>query len=575
MGPVSRVTSEKELREALRRIDGKGYGAYKDLRGVYDCSRFLLFIDHVQGDPFAAPSLLRVRVPQSAAQFPTELFSNRARRIALEDFVTRAFGAACRGRRHDNRGSGKSGQIFTAQCSQEVLERSSARVTSEHVELSFFLGLPAFGRRIAGRQAEGMFFEDLPQLVSASLVYSSFQAAEVLRHVETVEDAEALRRGLAERELVAFVADGSVLPRESGVSDLPLRGDVVPFESPGSLRVELEGPNCGRIVGLGVPEGVTLIVGGGYHGKSTLLNALSHGVYDHVPEDGREYVVARGEAVKIRAEDGRFIEKVDISPFISNLPFGQDTRAFSTPNASGSTSQAANIMEAMEAGAQVLLLDEDTSATNFMIRDERMQALVAKDKEPITPLIDTIRALYEERGISSVLVMGGSGDYFDVADTVIMLDQYHPLDVTAKAKQVAREHPTSRRVEFEGRFTDLRSRVPLARGVQARRGNRVKIRARGEDAISFGHEQIDVSAIEQIVEQSQVRACGWIIHRAAEQLFDGRRALSEILDSIEKELDEKGLEAMVPNSAADYARPRRHELAAALNRLRTLEVVQS
>ena len=572
---MSRVTSEKELREALRRIDGKGYGAYKDLRGTYDCSGYVLFIDHVQGDPFAAPSLLRVRVPQSSAQFPSELFSNRARRIALEDFVTRAFGAACRGRRHDGRGSGKSGQIFTAQCSQEVLERSSARVTSEHVELSFFLGLPAFGRRIAGRQAEAMFFQDLPQLVSASLVYSSFQAAEVLRHVETVEDAEALRRGLAERELVAFVADGSVLPRESGVSDLPLQGDVVPFESPDSLRVELEGPNCGRIVGLGMPEGVTLIVGGGYHGKSTLLNALSHGVYDHVPEDGREYVVARGEAVKIRAEDGRFIEKVDISPFISNLPFGQDTRAFSTPNASGSTSQAANIMEAMEAGAQVLLLDEDTSATNFMIRDERMQALVAKDKEPITPLIDTIRALYEERGISSVLVMGGSGDYFDVADTVIMLDQYHPLDVTAKAKQVAREHPTSRRVEFEGRFTDLRSRVPLARGVQARRGNRVKIRARGEDAISFGHEQIDVSAIEQIVEQSQVRACGWIIHRAAEQLFDGRRALSEILDSIEKELDEKGLEAMVPNSAADYARPRRHELAAALNRLRTLEVVQS
>jgi len=572
---VSRVTSEKELRDALRRIDGKSYGAYKDLRGVYDCSRFLLFIDHVQGDPFAAPSLLRVRVPQSAAQFPSEVFSNRARRIALEDFVTRAFGAACRGRRHDGRGSGKSGQIFTAQCSQEVLERSSARVTSDHVELSFFLGLPAFGRRIAGRQAEGMFFQDLPQLVQASLVYASFPAAEVLRHVETVEDAEALRRGLAERKLVAFVADGSVLPRESGVSDRPLRGDVVPFESPDSLRVELEGPNCGRIVGLGVPEGVTLIVGGGYHGKSTLLNALSHGVYDHIPDDGREYVVARGEAVKIRAEHGRFIEKVDISPFISNLPFGQDTRAFSTPNASGSTSQAANIMEAMEAGAQVLLLDEDTSATNFMIRDERMQALVAKDKEPITPLIDTIRALYEERGISSVLVMGGSGDYFDVADTVIMLDQYRPLDVTAKAKEVAREHPTSRRVEFEGRFTDLRSRIPLARGVQARRGNRVKIRARGEDAISFGHEQIDVSAVEQIVEQSQVRACGWIIHRAGEQLFDGQRALPEILDSIEKELDEKGLEAMVPNSAADYARPRRHELAATLNRLRTLEVVQS
>jgi predicted ABC-class ATPase len=325
---------------------------------------------------------------------------------------------------------------------------------------------------------------------------------------------------------------------------------------------------------MGIPEGVTLIVGGGYHGKSTLLNAISRGVYDHVPGDGREYVVAHEHTVKIRAEDGRFIEKVDISPFISNLPFGRDTEAFSTPNASGSTSQAANIIEGLESGASVLLLDEDTSATNFMIRDERMQALVAKEKEPITPLIDTIRSLYEERGVSSILVMGGSGDYFDVADTVIMLDSYRPQDVTDAARSIAREHRTERRVEFSGHFTDLRARVPLARGVQARRGRRVRIRARGEEAISFGQEEIDLSAVEQIVEQSQVRACGWIIHEAADRLFDGRRSLPEILDLIERELDERGLEAMVPDLAADYARPRRHELAAALNRLRTLQAAQ-
>ncbi len=457
-----------------------------------------------------------------------------------------------------------------------MLQRTAARVTPDEVELRFFLGLPAFGRRIAGRQAEEMFFQDLPAIIEASLLYSSLPAPEVRRHVETVEDAAALRDGLAERKLVAFVADAALLPRESGVSDRPLRGDVIPFQSPPSLRADLAGPNCGQLSGLGIPEGVTLIVGGGYHGKSTLLNAIAHSVYNHIPDDGREYVVARADAVKIRAEDGRFIEKVDISPFISNLPFGRDTRAFSTPNASGSTSQAANIIEALEAGARVLLLDEDTSATNFMIRDERMQSLVAKEKEPITPLIDTIRALYEERGVSSILVMGGSGDYFDVADTVIMLDEYRPLDVTERATQVAHDHPTSRRVEFEGHFDDLRARIPLARGVQAQRGRRgrVKIRARGEDAISFGHEQIDLSAVEQIVEQAQVRACGWIIHQAAERLFDGKRALPEILDLIEKELDEKGLEAMLPNLAPDFARPRRHELAAALNRLRTLQVAQ-
>jgi predicted ABC-class ATPase len=571
---MPQLTSHTRLRDALRRIDGKGYGAYKDLRGGYSFPQYALFIDHVQGDPFAAPSLLRLRLPQSVAHFSPDLFSLRPRRVGLEDYLTRAFGSACRKRRQPNRGSGKSGEIFTASCSQEALERTSCRVTSDFVELRFFLGLPAFGRRIAGRQAEEMFFQDLPAIVSASLLASSLSAAEVRRHVETVEDAQALRAGLAERKLVAFVADGSILPRESGVSDRPLTGDVVAFESPRSLRIDLDGPNCGQLSGLGIPEGVTLIVGGGYHGKSTLLNAIARGVYDHIPDDGREYAVARSDAVKIRAEDGRFIEKVDISPFIGNLPFGQDTQAFSTPNASGSTSQAANIIEALEAGAGFLLLDEDTSATNFMIRDERMQSLVAKEKEPITPLVDTIRALYQERGVSSLLVMGGSGDYFDVADTVIMLDHYRPFDVTEQAKQVAQDHPTSRQVEFEGHFTDLRSRIPLARGVRAQRGRRVKIRARGEEAISFGCEQIDLSAVEQIVEQSQVRACGWIIHQAAQRLFDGKRTLPQLLDLIEKELDEKGLEAMLPNLAPDFARPRRHELAAALNRLRTLEVLQ-
>jgi predicted ABC-class ATPase len=570
------LSSQNQLRSQLNRLDGRGYKAYQDLKGGYDFGRYALFVDHVQGDPFAAPSLVRARVSQQVARFPSDLFGNRPRRVALEDYLARAFGAACRKRGRSDRGSGKSGDIYTASCSQEVLERTAARVTDEYVELRFFLGLPAFGRRISGRQAEKMFFEDVPAIVSDALIYSALPAAGVGSHVETVEDAEALRGQLRERRLVAFLADGAVLPRESGVSDRPLQGEVVVFESPNSLRVELEGPNCGLLPGMGVPEGVTLVVGGGYHGKSTLLNAVAKGVYDHIPGDGREYVVADADAVKVRAEDGRFIEKVDISPFIGNLPFGRDTRSFSTPNASGSTSQAANIMEAIESGARVLLLDEDTSATNFMIRDERMQALVAKDKEPITPLIDTIRAMYEERGVSSIIVMGGSGDYFDVADTVVMLDAYRAQEVTEQAREIAKTRPTGRQREFGGSFDDLRARVPLSRGVNAQRGrrDRIRIRARGEDAITFGYEEIDLSAVEQIVEQSQARACGWIIHHAAARLFDGKRALPEVLDLVERDLDEKGLEAMLPDLAADYARPRRHELAAALNRLRTLEVVQ-
>ena len=153
----------------------------------------------------------------------------------------------------------------------------------------------------------------------------------------------------------------------------------------------------------GFPQGITLIVGGGFHGKSTLLNALEAGVYNHKPNDGRELVITDPDVVKIRAEDGRSVSGVDISPFINNLPFGQETTQFSTENASGSTSQAANIMEALECEELLrMLVDEDTAATNFMIRDQRMQQLIAKDKEPITPFIDRVRQLYNEHNVSTI-----------------------------------------------------------------------------------------------------------------------------------------------------------------------------
>ena len=101
---------------------------------------------------------------------------------------------------------------------------------------------------------------------------------------------------------------------------------------------------------MGIRKGITLIVGGGYHGKSTLLKALEAGVYNHIAGDGREFVITDDTAFKLRAEDGRSITGVDISPFIKNLPNKKDTVHFSTEDASGSTSQAANLMEALESG---------------------------------------------------------------------------------------------------------------------------------------------------------------------------------------------------------------------------------
>lgn len=564
-----------DLRNLLRRIDGRGYKAYKDIRDVYDFGAFTLIIDHVQGDPYAAPSRVRVRVPQVKACFPEDTFHNRSREKALRDYLTRQFFKAARKFCRGDRGIGKSGEIAIDRPGQEVLERTSAFVTKEYVEARFVMGLPAFGRKIAGRDAEAMFFEELPRIVDGALFFGQLSALDLYEHIKTSEDADFLREGLEGHGLVAFVADGTILPRASGVDQRPLStGTVVPFESPSSLRVEMELPNHGKVSGMGIPKGVTLIVGGGYHGKSTLLRALELGIYNHIPGDGRERVVTSSDTVKIRAEDNRRIEKVDISPFIVNLPFGQDTRSFATEDASGSTSQAANIMESLEMGASVLLIDEDTSATNFMIRDRRMQELVSKDREPITPFIDKIRQMYRDLGVSSILALGGSGDYFDVADHVICMIEYTPHDLTERAHAIARAYRTERTAEGGDSFGDIRERIPLGGSFDPRRGKRdVKISSRGLQSIEFGTHRIDLGAVEQLVDTSQTRAIGDAIHYATGYM-DGKGTLKEIVDRVLQAIEAGSLDILGPWPAGDYAAFRGLELAAAINRLRTLAVRQ-
>ncbi len=574
------------LRRTLYRIDGKGYKAYKDIEGAYDFGWFTLHLDHAQGDPFAAPSLLRARVPMNRASYPRDLFRSRTRRIALEDFVARQADLAIFRESRRIQGSGKSGMINIDSGGQEVLERTAAKVTQDWVEIRFFAGLPAAGRRILGRQAQALLCDTLPEIVQKGLLWRSFTKKAAWEFVECVENQEAVRSRLDDLGLVAFVADGARLPREAGHSQRPLpRDKTVPFESPQSLRVRIDLPNPvtrepgapREITGMGIPKGVTLIVGGGYHGKSTLLKALERGVYPHVPGDGREYVVTSRDAVKIRSEDGRRVERVDISPFIGELPGGVDTRVFSTDNASGSTSQAANIIEALEIGATALLLDEDTSATNFMVRDARMQALVNKDFEPITPFADRVRELYERLGVSTVLVMGGCGDYFEAADRVVLMKTFLPHEVTGEAGEVARAHPTGRRSETEPCETWHLERKPIPSSFDASKGRkRVKIDAKALDTILYGSDRIDVRNVEQIVDFSQTRAVGTAVHLAASRFMDGKAPLRVVMERLERYLEENGLDLLDPFHRGEkhpgtFARPRRHEIAAAMNRLRSVK----
>ncbi len=562
------------LVDFLNGIDGQGYKAYKGLRGTWAFPDFALHVDHVQGDPFAAPSRVRVILPPETAALEGDVLTSRSRRLGVASLLAKRFNETAR-RTMVRRGSGKSGLIEIETPGQEVLAQTAV-IVGEHgtVEARFRIGLPAQGRRVCGRAAIALVTTDVPAVVNQSLRAGSVGHQDIRQHATTNEDADALRAELAARSWVAFIADGAKLARRSGVDDRPLLGDTaVPFSTPAGLTAEVELPNAGTVRGMAIPRGVTLIVGGGYHGKSTLLRAIERGVYNHCYGDGRECVVTDPSAATIRAEDGRSVAGVDISAFIGTLPQGQDTKAFSTPNASGSTSQAAAIVEALEAGATSLLIDEDTAATNFMIRDRRMQALIPKEEEPITPLIDRVRSLWETRGVSFVIVLGGSGDYLDVADTVVAMKEFRPSDVTADARRVASELPTGRKEEEPGSIEVFRTRRPDPTSVDPSTAKReAEIKVFKKHSLVFGNETIALSAVAQLVSRAQTLAVGRGLLLARTRFMDGRRSVSEILNLVTEVIEKDGLDELDDRKVGDLAHFRPMELAAALNRLRTLEV---
>lgn len=564
------MRTASELREQLKRIDHRSYPAYKELRGQYDFGDYILSIDHVQGDPFAAPSRLSVLVSGSRAGFPAELFDTMPKRITLQDQLTRAFGRTIQKGSFQAKGSGKSGLLSVSRCGQQVLERTALRIAGGGaITLRFEAGFPANGRTIQAGELGKMLFTILPEGVRSSLFYERADREKLKRAVRLCENQQFIREKLEELSLCAFVADGSILPRESGVSERPMKG-AVPFQSPETLRITLALPDGSKISGMGIPKGITLFVGGGYHGKSTILQALQNGVYNHIEGDGREYVITDDTAFKLRAEDGRSISGVDISPFIKNLPNGKDTVHFSTEDASGSTSQAANLMEAAESGSRLLLIDEDTSATNFMIRDQLMSQVITPFEEPITPFISRVRSLYTDLGISTVIVAGSSGSYFHVADQVIQMKEYVPYDITRKAKQAAEAFPsmTGEKEPFPS-FT--KRRVPKP-DPAIQKEDRMKLKAMGTSELMLCRECVELRYLEQLKDQEQTLALAYLLRYVEKKLFDGKKSLEEIGMLLEKQLREQGMESLFERgeTIASLARPRKQEIMACVNRYRRL-----
>ena len=577
------MKQSEELQEILRRIDHRGYPAYKDTAGAYQFANYVLSIDHVQGDPFASPSSLHVEVKHSTAGFPAAYYEKDCARIALQDFLTRRLYAQFEDFNFKAKGSGKSGLMSVSRCGQEVLERSACEITGQGITVRFHVGFPAFGRTINAGELEKILFDFLPRCVENSLLYRKLDEQKVEAAIYLAEDQEAVRGILAAEKLSAFVANGSVLPRKSGVSELPLK-ESIPFTSPASLERTFVLPHRGEITGMAVPQGITLIVGGGYHGKSTLLEALQAGVYDHIAGDGREFVITDNTAVKLRAEDGRSIRNVDISLFINDLPNKKKTDCFSTMDASGSTSQAAGVIESAEAGTGLLLIDEDTSATNFMLRDDFMQEVISREKEPITPFLERAVDLYREAGISTILVAGSSGAFFHIADRILQMDCYRPIDITERVKTLCREHKAPR-IQAPGfRIPDFARSLPPVRrerggsgrsghpGQERRGGTRhehMKVKTFGKDSFSLDKETVDLRYVEQLADSEQTSALAHLLRYALEQVIDGKRTVQETAGILADTLECKGWEPFCSSYVpCGLAKPRTQEIFACLNRFR-------
>ncbi|USD66748.1 ABC-ATPase domain-containing protein [Vibrio sp. SCSIO 43136] len=537
----------------LKKIEKQNYRSYQQIKGSYDFEDFELHIDTTQADPYAPPSRVRATRAWSLTGLAWLQDKSPAYQMAARDFIARSFASF----------ASKENLVSIALTGQTVLDNTAVLFTQHGIELRFRVELPADGRSILGKKAINLLTFNLPKFIRRSTLERELDLQALKAHCEAIEDQVALRDQLSPRGLIAFVGDGSILPRLAGNSDLPMK-EAVAFSAPDSLAIELETPNSGILRGLGIPKGITLIVGGGFHGKSTLLTAVERSIYNHIPGDGRERIVADMNAMKIRAEDGRCVHNLNLSNYINHLPAKRDTKDFTTQDASGSTSQAAWLQESLEAGASALLIDEDTSATNFMIRDERMQALVAKDDEPITPLVDRIGQLRDELDISTLIVMGGSGDYLDVADTVIQMHDYQAVDVTEKAQQVVAQHPSQRIQELEQplalmpprQFNPACLQAILAEG-------KFRINAKGKDTLRFGKESIDVNALEQLESPSELHAIGWAWFLLS-QHKGWQKNPSKTFDGL---LESTDWYAMLPPHG-DLAKPRTLDIMATLNRMR-------
>jgi len=570
----------KHLMEFFTRIDGKPYASYGQLQGIsFQRSDYDLRFEHIQASPGAYPaSVCSVRMTQMNLGLDPSDVSNKNRAIAVKDYILRVFNDGVEQNTRPNRGSHGSGSYQPIDLPPQILERNIVQFDNEGVQFYFRISLPGSrDNRVLGKQACDMVMLELPRVIDFIKHSLTNQKKRLLKHCDSTEDMLLLQAKLKDHGLVAFIADGSILPRESGISEAPLKHGAVPFFAPEDLAVRVDLPHAGTLRGLGIRCGVTALIGGGFHGKSTLLDSLVKSVYPHVPGDGREGVATDPSAVCICAEDGRSVNGVDISGFIPNVPGGADTRRFVTVNASGSTSEAAAIIEAVLSESRLLLIDEDSSASNFLNRDRIMRRLIPE--ETIIPLFDRVRDLYENHGVSTLIVTGGSSGYIGAADHVIAMRDYLPVCMTTQARELKMPAPSRPRDPLVIR--DERMLLPdnfnpsyRAERIGKTIPVRIKPLRRYEKILEYGESTLDLTKLAGLVDSDQILAVGHALLLARNRFGHAHMSPSKLSLTINDLMDDDGLDSLnkYTNTKLFLARPRLQDLSGAINRIRNIAI---
>lgn len=574
------MKDKKEFFNLLAGLDGQPFSEYQQLVGDFDFSRYVIKCSRIDlNSSDALAPVFSIRIPQTIAEIPEYLFDTPVRRTAMEDLLLRRLadhiGAVAN---YDHNGIARR-HIHSAAPNQKILPRNALLLTSEYIEVYVRITLPTQQVIVEGEpvvsidgdMAQHIFFDDLPEIVSNSLLYCNIDAAEADRFVNNMEDADHLRQHLAASGQVSYLAEGAMISRMAG-SDLPDYENLLPMEMDEELIEEVDVPHAGTVRGMGVPTGLTLVLGESDSGRVELMNAIAQGIYNHIPGDGRERIVTVADAVNIRSEVGRPIQQVDISAFAEEFPDGSNPASCSTVSAGAFTSQAASTVEALEAGARVLLYDEHSSSSTFLSSDTRVTPLLGKSSR--NTLAAIARRMVDELGISMV-VAGSSlvAEFIPIADKILKVENFRISDITeeAKALEIAVPEAAGETVNLGSMLSRARWAMPSSIDPSIGREDLV-ILAEDADFLQFGRSLVDLDGVSQLADADQTRAIGFVLYYAKLRYMDEGYSIREILDLVDRDLSNEGLNTLVRELRGDLARPRRYEVAATLNRLPSFRV---